>query len=45
MYETIAIFVYKRNIETWIHYLERKIVNEEDTYAKLDKNEAASQNR
>ncbi|MEG4810986.1 hypothetical protein QUA82_24620 [Microcoleus sp. F8-D3] len=39
--EAIAIFVPKRNIETWIHYLQRETVNEEDDYAKFEKNEAA----
>jgi hypothetical protein len=38
--EAIAIFVPKRNIETWIHYLQGESVNEEDAYAKFDKNEA-----
>lgn len=39
--EAIAIFVSKRNIETWIHYLQGETVNEEDDYAKFEKNEAA----
>ena len=39
--EAIAIFVLKRNIETWIHYLQGETVNEEDAYAKFEKNEAA----
>jgi len=39
--EAIAIFVPKRNIETWIHYLQGETVNEEDAYAKFEKNEAA----
>ena len=39
--EAIAIFVPKRNIETWIHYLQGKTVNEEDAYSHFDKNEAA----
>ena len=39
--EAIAIFVPKRNIETWIHYLQEENVNEEDDYAKFEKNEAA----
>ena len=39
--EAIAIFVLKRNIETWIHYLQGETVNEEDDYAKFEKNEAA----
>ena len=38
-HEAIAIFVPKRNIETWIHYLQGETVNEEDAYAKF-KNEA-----
>jgi hypothetical protein len=38
--EAIALFVPKRNIETWIHYLQGESVNEEDAYAKFDKNEA-----
>lgn len=37
--EAIAIFISKRNIETWIHYLQGETVNEEDAYAKFDKNE------
>lgn len=39
-HEAIAIFVPKRNIETWIHYLQGESVNEEDAYAKFEKNEA-----
>jgi len=39
--EAIAIFVPKRNIETWIHYLQGETVNEEDAYAKFENNEAA----
>lgn len=39
-HEAIAIFVPKRNIETWIHYLQGETVNEEDTYPKFEKNEA-----
>ncbi|MBD1942643.1 hypothetical protein H6F50_09790 [Coleofasciculus sp. FACHB-712] len=39
--EAIAIFVPKRNIETWIHYLQGEPVNEEDTYSKFLKNEAS----
>jgi hypothetical protein len=39
--EAIAIFVPKRNIETWIRYLQGETVNEEDDYAKFEKNEAA----
>jgi len=38
--EAIAIFVPKRNIETWIHYLQGETVNEEDAYAKFENNEA-----
>ncbi|MBD1932052.1 MULTISPECIES: hypothetical protein [Cyanophyceae] len=39
--EAIAVFVPKRNIETWIHYLQEEPVNEEDTYSKFLKNEAS----
>lgn len=39
--EAIAIFVPKRNIETWIHYLQGETVNEEDAYSRFKKNEAA----
>jgi hypothetical protein len=35
--EKIAIFVPKRNIETWIHYLKGDKVNEEEVYPKLPK--------
>jgi len=35
--EAVAIAGPKRNIETWIHYLNGKQVNETDTYRKLDK--------
>jgi hypothetical protein len=38
--EAIAIFVPKRNIETWIRYLQGETVNEEDAYAKFENNEA-----
>jgi hypothetical protein len=38
--EAIAIFVPKRNIETWIHYLQGETVNEEAVYAKFNNNEA-----
>ncbi len=38
--EAIAIFVPKRNIETWIHYLQGETVNEEDAYARFNNNEA-----
>ena len=33
--EHIAIFVPKRNIETWIHYLRGVDINENDSYPKL----------
>ncbi|MEM9540884.1 MAG: hypothetical protein AAGA60_15435 [Cyanobacteria bacterium P01_E01_bin.42] len=33
--ERIAIFVPKRNIETWIHYLQGETVDEETAYKKL----------
>lgn len=33
--ERIALFVPKRNVETWIHYLMGKKVNETDAYPKL----------
>jgi hypothetical protein len=32
--EAIAIFIPKRNIETWIHHLQGKLVNENDSYQK-----------
>jgi hypothetical protein len=35
--EAIAIFVPKRNIETWINYLQSKNIDEETEYAKLKK--------
>lgn len=38
--EAIAIFVPKRNIETWIHYLQGETVNEEDAYEKFKNKEA-----
>ena len=38
--EAIAIFVPKRNIETWIHYLQGETVNEEAAYARFKNNEA-----
>jgi hypothetical protein len=38
--EAIAIFVPKRNIETWIHYLQGETVNEEAVYAKFNNDEA-----
>ena len=33
--ERIAIFIPKRNVETWIHYLMGELVNETDAYPKL----------
>lgn len=33
--EQIAIFVPKRNIETWIYYLQGETVDEETAYPKL----------
>jgi len=33
--ERIAIFIPKRNVETWIHYLMGEAVNETDVYPKL----------
>ncbi|NET62097.1 MAG: hypothetical protein F6K47_40095 [Symploca sp. SIO2E6] len=39
--EAIAIFVPKRNIETWIHYLQGETVNEIQKYAKFEKDEAS----
>ncbi|MEJ6481318.1 hypothetical protein N0Y54_08245 [Nostoc punctiforme UO1] len=38
--EAIAIFIPKRNIETWIHYLQDEAVDEETEYSKLT-NESA----
>ncbi|WRH68413.1 MAG: hypothetical protein RSE13_09545 [Planktothrix sp. GU0601_MAG3] len=38
--EAIAIFIPKHNIETWIHFLQGEVVNEEDKYAKFQNNEA-----
>ena len=35
--EKVAIFVPKRNIETWIHYLKNPPVNEIDAYPKFEK--------
>ena len=35
--ERIAVFVPKRNIETWIHYLMEETVNEDDEYPKLER--------
>lgn len=39
--EKIGIFVPKRNIETWIHYLQGKAVNEIDEYPRFTGNEGA----
>ncbi|WGV24437.1 hypothetical protein [Halotia branconii] len=39
--EAIAIFVPKRNIETWIHYLRGETFDEETKYAKFTNNESA----
>ncbi|MDZ8136750.1 MAG: hypothetical protein RM049_15805 [Nostoc sp. DedQUE04] len=38
--EAIAIFIPKRNIETWIHYLQGETVDEEIEYSKLNKESA-----
>ncbi len=38
--EAIAIFIPKRNIETWIHYLQGETVDEETGYGKFEKNES-----
>lgn len=35
--ESVAIFIPKRNIETWIHYLNDNQVNEDDAYPKLQR--------
>ncbi|MTJ10298.1 MULTISPECIES: hypothetical protein [unclassified Anabaena] len=35
--EAIAVFVPKRNIETWIHYLQGENIDEEKEYTKLKK--------
>jgi hypothetical protein len=35
--EAIAIFIPKRNIETWIHYLQGELVDEETGYSKFEK--------
>ena len=35
--ERIAVFVPKRNIETWIHYLMDEQVNEDKAYPKLER--------
>jgi len=39
--EAIAIFIPKRNIETWIHYLQGESVDEETEFSKFTKNESA----
>ncbi|RCJ28025.1 hypothetical protein A6770_24365 [Nostoc minutum NIES-26] len=39
--EAIAIFVPKRNLETWIHYLQSVTIDEETEYPKFSKNESA----
>lgn len=39
-HEKIAIFVPKRNIETWIHYLMGKDVNEDSAYSKFSAHES-----
>ncbi|TWH51339.1 hypothetical protein [Dulcicalothrix desertica] len=39
--EAIAIFVPKRNIETWIYWLQGETVNEEDPYSKFPNAEAS----
>jgi hypothetical protein len=36
-HEKIAVFVPKRNIDTWIHYLQGETVDEETVYPKLEK--------
>lgn len=38
--EAVAIAVPKRNIETWIHYLRGRPVNEQDAYPKLERERA-----
>ncbi|MBD6617196.1 hypothetical protein FNW02_15480 [Komarekiella sp. 'clone 1'] len=38
--EAIAIFIPKKNIETWIHYLQGEIVDEETEYSKLNSESA-----
>ena len=35
--ERIGIFIPKRNIETWIHFLMQEPVNEQDAYRKYEK--------
>lgn len=39
--EAVAIFVPKRNIETWIHYLQEETINEEEAYSKFPNAEAS----
>ena len=39
--EAVAIAVPKRNIETWIHYLNGEQVNEDAAYSKLDRERGA----
>jgi len=39
--ERIGLFIPRRNIETWIHYLQGELVNEIDEYPKFSGNEAA----
>jgi hypothetical protein len=36
-HDRIGVFIPKRNIETWIHYLKGRPVNEEEAYPYLDK--------
>jgi hypothetical protein len=38
--EAIAVFVPKRNIETWIHYLQGETVDEETEYSKFPRESA-----
>jgi hypothetical protein len=35
--DRIGVFIPKRNIETWIHFLKGRAVNEEETYPYLNK--------
>ncbi len=35
--EGIGVFIPKRNIETWIHFLKGRTVNEEEAYPRLSK--------
>ncbi|GBF81918.1 hypothetical protein [Aphanothece sacrum] len=39
--EAIAIFIPKRNIETWIHHLQGTLVDETTSYGKFVNNEAS----